>query len=260
MTLNSTIVFFFRYITLLGMIFTGARLLHFGLHRKYRVFFAYLLFSACRSGVLLALDVRSGAYMKFWIVSQPVLWVFYVLLVLELYSLILDSHRGLYTLGRWAMYGALALALISSLISLAPPANDPLRQSEWIAFYALVARGLLFSLVVFLALIMLFLSRYPVVLNRNVIVHSLVYSVFFLSSSLAFLLRSMFGYQMTHSSNTLLTGISAACVLAWSFFLTAEGERRACRLRPALSGAGQERHLIQQLDALNATLLRAARK
>jgi hypothetical protein len=41
-----------------------------------------------------------------------------------------------------------------------------------------VERGVVFSLVIFLLLILLFLSIYPVSLSRNILVHCVVYTVF----------------------------------------------------------------------------------
>jgi hypothetical protein len=104
-----------------------------------------------------------------------------------------------------------------------------------------------------------FVSRYPVTLSRNVLVHSVVYFTYFLCTSFTFLVRSMIGYHVREPVNTALAGITAACVVAWGTLLTASGERRAAAFRPALLPE-QEFHLIRQLDSLNATLLRVARK
>jgi hypothetical protein len=259
MNLNSVIITLLRWFTLAGMLFICVRLLHCGLHRRYKVFFAFLLFSSFRSGVLMALDVGSGAYMKFWILTGPVLWIFYILLVLELYSLILESHKGLYTVGRWALWAAFAIAFLSSLATLLPPSNQAFFPSRVMGLYLLTERGLLFSLVVFLLLLLAFLSRYPVVLRRNAVIHSTVYSIFFLSSSLAFLFRSVFGHEVTRIASTLVMLIMAGCVAAWSMLLTPAGEAETRKTRSTLAPDDEQR-LIGQLDALNATLLRVARK
>ncbi|MFB3827572.1 MAG: hypothetical protein ACE15B_12440 [Bryobacteraceae bacterium] len=238
---------------------TAIRLLWAGLHRRYRVFFAFLVFMVCRSGLLMACDVRGWWYARIWIVTEPVLWVFYVALVLELYSLILQSHKGLYTLGRWALYAALAIALALSLFSLAAPARDPFNQSRLIALLLVIERGLLLSVVLFLILMLAFLSRYPITLTRNVLIHSIVYSLFFLSYTLAFLIRSMLGYQVAKPVNLALSGVSALCALTWAVLLSPAGEHRPIRLRGVWSRS-RERVLVEQLDSINAALLRAARK
>jgi len=248
-----------RWITLLGIALTAARLLRAGMYRKYRIFFAYLIFWLLRSGVLLTLNVRSALYAKIWILTEPVLWFFYIFLLLELYSLILQAHKGLYTMGRWALYGALLLAITVSSIIFAAPSRDPFNQSRLIALLLVLERGLLLSLVVFLLLILLFLSRYPISLTRNVIIHSIVYAAFFLSNTLAFLIRSMFGYEVARPVNIFLMGVSAACVLAWLVLLSPAGERRVVRFR-LLWNRGEEKHLAGQLETMNAALLRLAGK
>ncbi|HWQ55933.1 MAG TPA: hypothetical protein VN442_19750 [Bryobacteraceae bacterium] len=255
MTLYAVLVPSLRWLTLAGMLFLCARLLHFRLHQRYRIFFLFLLFSSIRSGVLMALDVRSAAYMKIWIVTEPVRWILCILLVLELYSLILERHRGLYTAGRWAMSAALVIALLSSTAILMYGSSGS--SSPLFGFFMRTERALMFSLVVFLLLILWFLSRYPVVLSRNVLLHSAVYSVYFISTSLAILIRGMLGYEFAGSVNILLMATSAGCILIWCYFLTAAGEHESRKSRPAWVH-GDEHRLLAQLDSLNATLLRVA--
>ena len=36
--------------------------------------------------------------------------LFYILVVMELYGLVFERYKGLYTLGRWAMYGAIVIS------------------------------------------------------------------------------------------------------------------------------------------------------
>lgn len=248
----------FRWITLFGIALTAARLLRAGLYRKYRVFFAYLLFWLARSGVLLALDVRSTLYFKIWILTEPILWIFYILLLLELYSLVLEAHRGLYTFGRWALYGASALAVATSSVMFLAPLRG-FDDSRIMPLMLFVERGLLFSLVLFLVLMLFFLSRYPVSLTRNVITHSIVYAAFFLSKTPAFLIRSMFGRDVAAEVNLFSMGVSAACVVAWLLLLDAAGERRLVRVH-LFHSAAQEKRLMGELDNINSALLRMARK
>jgi hypothetical protein len=122
----------------------------------------------------------------------------------------------------------------------------------------LIERALLLSLVIFLLLLLAFLSRYPITLSRNVLSHSIIYTVFFLSSSVSFLARSLLGWEVARPVNTLFMAISCACVLAWAGFLRARGE---VETRSGIHwGAAEEQRLINQLNSLNATLLRAVRK
>ena len=57
----------------------------------------------------------------------------------------------------------------------------------------------------------------------------------------------------------LLSGFTAACTVAWLLLLNAKGEERKVELH-APAGAGQEEFLVRQLNQINATVMRAARK
>ncbi len=233
------------------------RLYQLDLNRVYRFFFAYLMFSTARSLILLPFDVNRGTYGIIYLVTLPVLWVFYILIVLELYSLVLQNYSGIFSLGRWTLYGGLFFSVMVSVLTLIPSWGN---EHSWLLFWCTtVERGVVFSLVIFLLLILIFLSRYPVALSRNIIVHCIVYTVFFLGTSMAMLVRNVMGHEVMPQLNSVLLVISAACYLVWIFFLTRAGESRIVTLRHSWSSDDEER-LIEQLNAINATLLRASRK
>jgi hypothetical protein len=189
-----------------------------------------------------------------------VLWVFYVLVVMELYSLVLEKFKGLYTLGRWALYASLFVAICVSAISLLPQLVQAAsrQRSSILPYYLLIERGVVCALLVFLFLILLFLSRYPVYLSRNVIVHCVVYSAFFLSGTLGIFLRGVMGLRVSASLSTVLVGIAAGCVLLWLILLDEKGE---VRLMTVSNFAPEhEERIITKLTALNATVLNASKK
>src|SRR6266498_466999 len=225
MTLSAaSITTAFQVATLGGFALTAVRLYSSGLFRKYRIFFAYLIFSALQSGICLSLDVRSGAYLRFFILSEPLIWFFYVMVVLELCSLVLDKYRGLYSLGRWVLYGSVAISICLSVLTFY--IRTPGQLSRLLPYYFVIERGVVCALLIFLFLILVLLSRLPVRLSRNVVVHSLVYSVFFLVNTLGLLLRSVLGLPVSTWLSTVQIGITALCVLVWLFFLDPKGEAR----------------------------------
>ena len=117
-------------------------------------------------------------------------------------------------------------------------------------------RGIHTGLAIFIILILCFLSFFPVKLSRNVRVHALVFSIFFLSNTFVLLMRSLFGMHLADEVNTILLGITAASVVAWLTLLRAAGEdsRRA----PVPIGPEHESRLLAHLDSLNAALLRTS--
>jgi hypothetical protein len=131
-------------------------------------------------------------------------------------------------------------------------------QNSAIAGFELKAEARLdLALVLFILLIIWFLSRYPIRLNRNVVVHTVIYSVFFFANSLV-LVFWLFQIRIVDVVNTSLMGIASACAVAWWIGLSPKGEEVQVHL-PSL-GPGAEQRVLQQLEALNATLLKASHK
>lgn len=240
-----------------GTAILSVRLFAAGLHRRYRVFLAYLIFETVHLGVLTSLNQSSGAYQKFWVLTEPLEWLFYVLVLLEIFALVLQDYRGLSTVGRWALIGAVVVALLGSSISLLVPSQSP--QGHLMLYYYVAERAVYSSLVIFLLSILGFLMQYPITLSRNIIVHSMVFSVYFLGNTVLYLVLSMRGYGSIPLVTYAISAITLAAVGAWLALMRRAGEIRKVSLRPHWM-PGQEAELVSQLNSLNAALLRATRK
>jgi len=241
-----------------GTAILSVRLFAAGLHRRYRVFFFFLIFATLHLGVLASLDVRTDAYQRIWVLTEPLEWLFDVAVVLEIYALVLQDYRGLSTVGRWILIAAVAVALLASGISLLAP-SQVTGQGHLMRYYYVAERAVYFSLVVFLLTILGFLMQYPISLSRNIVVHSIVFSVYFLGSTVLYLLLSMSGFGSIHMVGFALSGITLVAIGAWLVMLNPAGELRKLRVRPEWM-PGREEELIGQLNNLNAALLRATRK
>src|SRR5436305_12286108 len=108
-----------------------------GLYRLYPIFFAYFVFRVPNSIWPLLLDTSSPQYQKVWISTDPIILTFYILMVRELYRLVLKKYKGLYTLGRWVMYLAMAVAVTISALSLLPSIKPTTLQRSKIMIYIL---------------------------------------------------------------------------------------------------------------------------
>jgi hypothetical protein len=240
-----------------GAALLSARLCFSGLHRRYRAFFLFLVFFTLQNAVLAVVGSGSGAYQKFWVLTEPIEWFFYVWVVLELYSLVLQDYQGLYTVGRWSLMVAVSLALLASGFSLIVPSHST-RQGHLMAYYYVAERAIYFSLVVFLLTILTLLMRYPITLNRNATIHSVVFSVYFLSNMAIFLWLSTHGYGAIRIAAFATQAVNLGALGTWLAMLNKAGEQRRQRLRPTWM-PGREEKLVRQLNGLNMALLRAAR-
>jgi heme exporter protein D len=246
-----------KAVLLLGSLLMALMLYRTGLYRRYPIFFAFFIFRILNSIWPMFLETSSDLYQKVWVLSTPIALGFYVLMVVELYKLVLEKYKGLYTLGRWAMYVSLAVSVTISVISLLPRIHPSAAQRSRIMSYVLATeRGIDTALAIFIVLILCFLSLFPVKLSRNVRVHALVFSIFFLSNTFVLLMRSLFGKHLADEVNTVLLGVTAASVVAWLTLLRAAGEDT--QSAPAQYGQEDESRLLMHLDSLNAALLRAS--
>jgi hypothetical protein len=179
--------------------------------------------------------------------------------VVELCRLVLTGHRGIYSLLRWAMFASVIIAVGISILSLLPKIQPRMNlDTRVLGFWFATQRGLDFALAIFLLLILFVLSRYPMRLSRNVLLHAALYTIFFFEGALTTFLRvlAVSGPQL-RVINLWMAGLSALCIFAWVFLLSPRGERTPSL--PPISPR-HEQHALRQLEALNATLLKVAIK
>jgi hypothetical protein len=254
---SAVLVSFLRAVLLLGSVLMALQLYRTGLYHRYRIFFVFFIFRIPNSIWPLFLEVTSPVYFRVWVVTSLIALGFYVLMVAELYKLVLEKYKGLYSLGRWALYVSLAIAVTVSAISLMPQIKPSLPQESKIMFYMLAAeRGTDTALAISIVLILCFLNFFPIRLSRNVRMHALVFSVFFLSNTFVLLMKSLFGMLLWHEVNTILLVVTAASVVAWLTLLRTAGEDSS--RSPIRFGPEHERRLLLHLDTLNAALLRVS--
>jgi len=257
--LSVAVVSFLKVVSLLGSALTAARLYKNGLSQRYRVFFAYVVFRIPNAAWAFFIDPKSNTYLVWWMATGAIVWIFYVLLVLELYRLVLERYRGIYTLGRRFMYVGVGVAISVSALSLIPKITPHTPQRSRILGYFMAAeRGIDLSLAIFILLILVFLVVFRVPLSRNVKVHAAIYSVYFLSNTLVVLMRSLFGLRMKDEVDVLLMATSSGCLIAWLLLLSPKGESVPAPM--ARVGLSDEQRILAHLDALNRTLLRPSKE
>jgi len=243
------------------------RLYSLDLHKIYRFFFASMALSLIRSAILFPFAPNNPTYYRIWVSTQPLIWLAYALVVFELYRLVLAQYRGIYSLGRWFFFGAIGVALLLCALTVAPTvevASSTARASgrpPLLVFYALTERGTQTVLAVLLLLLLAFVAGFAVPLGRNLLIHSVVYTVYFIVGNISNLFwSSSSGRERAPLwSGFARLGVAAACYAAWAFLLSRRGEDRITSLHLGRN-AGAEKRLLGQLEDLNATLIGAARK
>lgn len=194
-----------------------------------------------------------------YVVLEPIRNILYILVVWELFSVIFRNYAGLRSLSRWVMGVAAAIAPIGLLLSLAAQGSVYSGHSRYLPVVVRFERGIAMGLVVFIIIMLYFISRYPIKLPRNSVVLCMIYSIWLLGDA-AVLLSSSFLPKTTGRLivNTALTTLEIGCNLGWALLLSKAGEYQETRVRRDISPE-LEKALIGELNSMNDLLLRAGR-
>lgn len=246
---------------ILAVIGLLARMFASGLHRVYRYFFLYLLVLGVQLAIPFLIRERTDTYAYFFLATEGLIVCFYALIVLELYSLVLRDLHGIARIAKSYVQIAIAAAIVVSLILLAlEPIRNPASHkfdSDLVHFYNF-ERAIVYSLVFFVVLITAFLVYYPIPLSRNVIYYSIGYGFYFTTKALAIFLQ-YYGPEWARIPSLTAVTASTACLIFWACFLTEQGQAKTMVLahKTRKWDAEDEQRLLRQLDAINASLLRA---
>jgi hypothetical protein len=247
-----------QFLSLLFDIVIVVRLLQLRLYRTYPFFFAMLCVPLILQTTLVVYGVKSHRFAHTYLWLEPVRNVLFVLVVWELFSVIFRNYAGLRSLSSWVM-GVAAFVATAGLILTASPSGLS-GFNHWVLARAMVRfeRGVAFGLVIFIVIMLYFISRYPIKLPRNNVVLCMVYSLWFLGDSAILLVMSFLPYSYIVWENDALAVLEIASYLSWALLLSAAGEFQETRVRQNISPE-REKSLIGELDAMNEVLMRAAK-
>ncbi len=229
------------------------------LFKVYRAFSAFALLSIVQSGVQFSLPRLSDAYAISYLCFLPIRAICTVWVVLELYGLVLNGYPGIGSVSRWVISGGLLISFIASVASIYPDFTGSPGQYPTLFYVGVFEQAFRSALLFFLFLITTFLLWFPVPLSRNTVLHTVVFAVYFSSSALLHLMRNILGMELVPVLNGFVLLLGLACGLAWVLFLTPRGETVTVAFALPWRRRDSDR-LVRQLDAINSSLLKAARK
>ncbi len=225
-----------------------------GLHRVYAFFFGYLVLEFLQTLIPLFVPLESRLYRNLYLASQAFIVAFYALVVLELYSKVLRDLPGIAGTARSYIKFTLVLAIMIALL----PMGLETANATIGGYFLSYERTVMLGLVVFVLGVSAFLVYYPIPLGRNVIVYSMGYAVYFLTAAtMAFL--NLLGQSWNREVSSIAMGVKMSCIILWIMALSREGENKRVVVGHQWN-PGDERRLLAQLDAINASLLRTRGK
>ncbi len=242
-------------IPLLGLV--SLRLLWNGLATKYPSFVFLIVFLALRNTVLELLTGEGGIvvwYYRVWLVTEPMLVIAYTLAVFELYALALARYEGLRTASRRVLVLAMVIATTVSVLSIFPDIQfNATAQDQQFLLINVLRRGLYSSLLVFLVLLVSFITIFPIRLSRNSIVHIILFAVSFLFFTVSSLTVNLQGADVIPIFNLAAALVGVIASMGWFFFLTPAGEGIERTVTSSLS-AEQAGVFLDKLQSINDSL------
>ena len=245
------------------------RLISLKLHYVYRVFCGFLLFQVLITSVVFLERFTSLNrlldYRITWLVMRVGLWTLSIWMVYALLQAILEKLPGILRASRRALNVVLPLAIGIAVVSAGPEfiASGTGRSGSVIKLLLRIAlvldRTIATVALLMLLLMLFFILWFPVRMPRNLALFSLGFIVYFSAKTSLLLLRSFWSHESSRMVDNGVTLILCACLLYWITFLNRAGE-----ITPVVVGhswqTAQQRKLLGDLEALNASLGRAARR
>ena len=224
----------------------------------YRFFTMYVLFQIGRLILTLVIPYRSNAFGYFFFICEPIVWILSALAILEVYGMVLRNHPGIATWGRWALSGSIGASIVLSLCTLILDYQNAAEKYPILANFLLLSRLVTVSLLLFVLLITFCLLWFPIVLNRNTVVHCCVFAAYFLIKSTAFVVAGLVPGHFMVPINVAVLLLVTVCCAVWIFGLSTKGETIPAKIGHYWN-PGQEKRLMEQLDAINRTLVHSAK-
>jgi hypothetical protein len=235
----------------------AARLIRLGLAKQQPALLIFLLFMAVDLFGLSCLAPESAAYFWFFMVSLIVSWFVSIIVVREMFTLTLERYPGIRTAGYWSIYWAVGLSLTICLLITVYSGNGGARGRSGLYYVEIADQWFVQTLAVVVAAIMLFLSRYPLHLNRNTYVSCSFFSAVFLSDAAVLLVDAYAPHLFLRSVDTMQILFAGACFAAWAVMLKAAETDAPTRIT---FESPEEHHLLLQLESLNNLLARSGRR
>jgi hypothetical protein len=239
-----------------GYVAVAIRIVGARLARVYPGFFVYVVFRVLRSGVLRLLNPSASAYGWMWLYTEPLVWILFGYATFELSAIALRDYRGLASLSRKTLLAGLSVCLVASLATLVVDLSQSRGDFPLLLAANLARRAIWSTLTLYLLLLAGFLLWFPVPISRNLLLHTVLLSLYSLAGTATLFVRNLLGPSVVSPVSTALLAVYGLCLIGW-LGLTRAGERRPAGMRPHWRPE-TERHLLDQLSALNTSLARSA--
>jgi hypothetical protein len=243
------------------------RLVRFGLDGKYRAFLVFVAYDSVQSVVVLVYLAINGTlyldYRDLWCVMEFISWITTIWMVYALLMSLLKRLPGILRFSIYLLNSVFGFAILLGILTIKPEstaaswAHGADLTANLTGLVAVVGRALSFAELLAITLTLMFILRFPIRVPRNLAVFTAGLSTYLIFQIVVELLRS---YVPGLEKSRLLEGapsyFTAACLVYWLLSLNPAGEQVDATLGRGWQTVPQA-HLVRQLEALNAALLRS---
>ena len=229
-----------------------------GLFRVYRYFFAYLTADALETLTGLSFEGHRNAYARIYFAGQGLKMLLAVFVVLEIYRIVLEGRPALARFGRETVCYVLIAAAAVAVCGLVLDDSVPAGRSPILHRFNSFERTMDAWMLLFLLMIALFMTWFPVHLTRNGFLYISGFVIYFLVRSLGLLLSNI-APALVSLMDTFMISIAVLCLLTWTFALRKKGEEITVVTGHRWDPLAMDR-LTGQLDAINTRLIRFSRR
>jgi hypothetical protein len=258
-----------KYLNVAVAIVLVARLLASRLLPKYRVLAFFLLYDLGLSLLWVALpwrrliDQYGLDYRTIWLATRPLAWLLYIWVVYAILHKVMDDHPGILRTSRRIFAAsfvcAVVIGLVSARIEYAASAQSLTVIAEFVTRAMIVERACVTTSLILLAGTLAFLLWFPVKVSRNIACLCAGLLAYFAAATAMLLLRDVWSIGSSLSLSMTVVTVHTACLLLWLRYLDTRGEVKKVTPGHIWRRQDQER-LVGQLEAINAALIRSARR
>lgn len=222
-----------------------------GLSASYRFFIAGLIVEALALLGMLVTRTSPKIYVKVYATAQPILCIFYVLMVVEVFRKVFAAYPGIARFAQRVIIISMVLAFVVAIASTTGETNHLMRESTQMEMYSVGFRAVTSALSLYLILIAAFLVWMPVPLPPNTIRHSFLFFFYFISTTSVHYILNVVGKTFVYRANLILSIVTLLVALCWLFLLKPDGEMTP--KSPAKPKASADA-LLSRLESINKSL------
>ena len=205
----------------------------------------------------LVFPMTSRIYRDVYFFSEPITWILAVAMIQEMYRQVFQRYPAISRLGRWSTYGCAisAVAVCTFMLSVTPA--HQLTTSVIQTYTVFWEMCTLFTLGVFVLLMILIVGRYPLRLDPNLIRNIAILSIYLFGTALILgILQSDRG-QAARIRAFAVIGLQAGCAMLWGVLMRKPAPVELVREPLADEQAAR---LLRQLGQLNDVLAGSVRQ